>query len=139
MNDHGDVRNKELVRSFKANFLGPYKVYEKVSDVNYRVELPPSSRRDDLFHISQLKLKKRLPDSYDGPLPVAAAAQIFKKYKNDDIEMELVDILQHKKKAKGFIMEVQFLDSSTEWVTMSSLKKTAPRLLADYLSSHSLT
>lgn len=138
MNDHGDVRNKELVRSLKANFLGPYKVYEKVSDVNYRVELPPSSRRDDLFHISQLKLKKRLPDPYDGPLPVAAAAQIFKKYKNDDIEMELVDILQHKKKAKGFIMEVQFLDSSTEWVTMSSLKKTAPRLLADYLSSHPL-
>jgi len=50
--------------------------------------------------------------------------------------MEITAILEHKKKAKGYALLVQFSDNSTEWVRMSSLKRTAQTLLKEYCSKH---
>lgn len=131
----GDALNKQLPRSLQAKFSGPYTIIDKLSPVNYRLELPPSSKRDNLFHIGQLKRQKSLPENYTGPVP-QNAAQIFKTYVDGSLEMEIMKILDHKKKAKGFLLLVQFIDGSTEWVRASELKRSASELYSAYVDSH---
>ena len=39
-------------------WLGPYKILEKLTDVDYRVELPFGSQAHNVFHVSKLKLHR---------------------------------------------------------------------------------
>ncbi|TID31304.1 hypothetical protein CANINC_000092 [Pichia inconspicua] len=52
----GDSHNAQLVPSFRTKFVGPFTITDKLSPVNYKLDLPVNSRRDSPFHISQLKL-----------------------------------------------------------------------------------
>jgi hypothetical protein len=74
-------------------------------------------------------------------LPTAPSRNptIFQKYKDGSVSIELKRLIKHKKKAKGYLIEAEKLDSSREWIRASELKRTAPDLFQAYASTHNLT
>ncbi|KAH3666547.1 hypothetical protein WICMUC_005616, partial [Wickerhamomyces mucosus] len=132
----GTVNNTLLPTSLQAKFEGPYTITAKLSPVNYEVALPPSSKRSNKFHISQLKRMKPLDPGYKGPLPPNGPAQVFKRYRDNSEEMEILEIINHQKRAKGYILQVKFSDGTLQWKTLTALKRTAQELVDDYLQHH---
>ncbi|KAL1925481.1 uncharacterized protein VTP21DRAFT_364 [Calcarisporiella thermophila] len=60
------VNNTELPRKLTDPFFGPYRVKEKISPVNYRLELPKSFKIHDVFHVSLLKSYTPNPEEFQG-------------------------------------------------------------------------
>jgi hypothetical protein len=69
-------------------------------------------KQDNVFHISQLRTQKPVEKS----LPIAPLTNptVFQNYKDGSISMELKRLIQHQKIAKGYLIEVEFLDRSGE-------------------------
>lgn len=133
----GDVNNRELDRSLRSKFTGPHQITEKNSPVHFTIDLPKSCKRPNLFHFSQLKRQILPEEGYNGPVPPAARAQVFKKYKDSE-SMEVIKIHDHKKKARGYLFEIEFADSTKQWKRKSNIEKTASELVQDYSKAHTL-
>lgn len=50
------LRKKFSLKLSERNY-GPFKVLKRLGEVDYRLELPPSSRLHSIFHVSVLKKK----------------------------------------------------------------------------------
>ncbi len=70
---------------------GPYPVLERVSDVNYRVDLPPHWRMHNVFHVSKLRPFRENP--------YAERQQHAPRTSNEVGEHEVERILSHRKRA----------------------------------------
>ena len=53
--DANFVRDYRKTAKLANKLLGPWKVLEKVGELAYRVELPPTIKRHPVFHITQLE------------------------------------------------------------------------------------
>jgi hypothetical protein len=53
--DANFVRDYRKTAKLVNKLLGPWKVIEKVGELAYRVELPPSIKRHPVFHVTQLE------------------------------------------------------------------------------------
>ncbi|GMG56279.1 unnamed protein product [Ambrosiozyma monospora] len=133
----GDVHNQKLLSSFRTKFVGPFEVVAKRSAVNYELALPSSFKRSPVFHISQLRLKKDLPAGFFRA-PSAPSAG-FRSYKDGTVDMEIKAICDHKKKAKGYVVQVLFVDGSKEWKRLSEVRKSAGELVTGYAVKNSLS
>lgn len=131
-----DARTQNLAPKLRGKFCGPFRVAEKLSDLNYRLELPPSSHANSVFHASQLRSSRKLPDSC---VKAPNAPIVFKRYQDGSEEMEIKRIMGHQKKTKGYSMLVQFTDNTEQWVRASSLRRSATELLEDYISRNGLS
>ncbi|GME78557.1 unnamed protein product [Ambrosiozyma monospora] len=133
----GDVHNQKLLSSFRTKFVGPFQVVAKNSTVNYELTLPSSFKRSPVFHTSQLRLKKNLPAGFFKAPPSPSAG--FRSYQDGTVDMEIMAICDHKKKAKGYVVQVLFVDGSKEWKRLSEVRKSAGELVAGYAANHSLS
>ncbi len=58
--------------------------------------------------------------------------QMAAKYKDGSTKMELQEIIDHRKVAKGFLMKLKFMDNSIRWIRLNELRKSAPEMVKDY-------
>lgn len=80
-----DSRIQNLAPKLRGKFCGPFRISEKLSDLNYRLELPSSSHTSNVFHVSQLRLTKpNSPDAITAHDPI-----VYKKYQDGTEEMEI--------------------------------------------------
>ena len=129
----GDVHNKNLVHAFRSKYVGPYKVSRKINAVNYELELPSSSKRGSPFHISQLKRQSALPNAL---FTAPKITNPLYEYKDGSVETEIEELISHRKVAKGHKILVKFKDGSEEEVTLGELRKSASKLVQEYIESH---
>ena len=53
-----------LPSAFRRRYVGPFAVTQQISDVAYRLELPPNMRIHNVFHVSLLKPYHESPDRF---------------------------------------------------------------------------
>ena len=53
-----NITTKRLNKKLDYKYIGPYKILEKISENNYRLDLPPKVKLHPIFHISLLESAK---------------------------------------------------------------------------------
>jgi hypothetical protein len=125
-----DADRNRRTKKLQAKFIGPYTVMEQRSPVSFRLELPPSLKIHDVFHVDRFRKYIPSPESLGRRTPARPPPDIV----NDVEEYEVETILEHRKnrnrqeflvKWKGYPRE----DST--WEAESSLTH-CPRILRVY-------
>jgi len=123
--------------SFKLNekYLGPFKVLERTSKLNYRLELPPLLKIHDVFHVSKLKEFKASAEKFGqravGPfkseIPEGDQQWEIKKVVGEGLHQTMNRKILHCK-WKGFP------SSENTWELESYVKKLNPRAVEEWYS-----
>jgi hypothetical protein len=87
---HPDTLAQQPSKKLRAHRIGPFKIVDKIREVNYRLELPHNIRIHPVFHVSQLEAYHENPFS-ERTVPPPPPIQI-----NDHEEYEVEAILDHK-------------------------------------------
>jgi hypothetical protein len=125
----------------QPRFLGPYKIVERPSPLNYKLDLPPRSRLHPVFHVSKLRRHvSRDPEQFIAPEPTVTDQTPLipdsPEYYHEEYEVE--KIVRHKKLADGLlrflIKWIGYPHSANTWQTAEDLTN-AQEALDKYKSS----
>ncbi len=116
--------------STKLDFkkLGPFKILNKVSSVNYRLQLPKNSRLYPVFHVSLLEPAR-------GDTPIATDTEL--QPENEIIEYEVEAILDRRlvgRREELLIKWKGYEPTDNSWETIGNL--SCPELLAEFHRRH---
>jgi len=108
--------------------LGPYRIIAKVSDVNYRLELPKGSRLHPVFHVSLLE-----------PAPPGATVEsetaIQPEFEPDVYEVErILDIRSVKGRTEYLVKWKDYSEAESSWEPTKNLN--CPDLLQQFHRRH---
>ena len=124
-------------KKFKPRFIGPFKILEKLSSLNYKLELPSHlSKLHPVFHVSLLKQyqvpNEKIQSSYERPPPVFIDEEAQQFY-------EVEKILGHRtyRAKKQYLVQWKGypLHDST-WEPAHVIKQDVPDLVRDYEASN---
>ena len=119
----------------QSRFLGPYKIIDQPSPLNYKLDLPPRSRIHPVFHISKLRYHvPRDPDQFVSPEPTIYDQEPLvpehPEYYQEEYEVER--IVKHKKSADGsprFLVKwTGYPHSANTWQTAEDLANAQEQL-----------
>lgn len=125
----------------QRRFLGPFKIVEKPSPLNYKLDLPPRSRIHPVFHVSKLRPHvtrdtQQFVDYEQPPSDLEPLVDEVQEYYQEEYEVE--KILRHKKMKDGsihFLVKwVGFPTSKSTWQKESDLEN-APERVQEYWAS----
>jgi hypothetical protein len=129
-----NIHQKRPNKKFSDRRLGPFKVIEKVGDLNYRLELPDHYKIHPVFHVELLtahqtsKLINRPEPSRPPPAVVAEGNSLYEVQSILDSRLYRGKV-QYRVEWKGYP-----LDEAT-WEPEANLKK-APLEIAEFHKQH---
>lgn len=125
-----NIETKRENKKLDYKYIGPYKIIEKISENNYRLDLPPKVRLHPVFHISLLETAKDT---------------IHAKYGNEhetevegpeEYEVEEIrDMRIRNNKTEYLIKWKNYPESSNQWEPAKNLTHVQ-RLLKDFRRQH---
>ncbi|QBM87414.1 Integrase core domain-containing protein [Metschnikowia aff. pulcherrima] len=137
-----DAHNVDLPRKLRTKYSGPYTINQVLGPVNYELAMPSTFKGHPVFHVSLLRLKKTVPDHYFTPENVEVP---LKKYKDGSTLVEVVEIVGHMKKGRGFQLvarlrpSAEFPAGEIHEFRAKELATTSSELVAAYARKKKLT
>ena len=132
MLDSCNLQVKSPSRKLSPRRYRPFKVLKQVSPVTYRIELPPSMKIHNVFHIDLLipyKETEAYSETYTQPPPELIDGQ-------EEYEVEEIINLRHtghNKKLQYLVRWKGYPSSDNSWVDEKDMH--TPELIQDYLSA----
>ena len=130
-----NLRIPGVSSKFLPKRTGPFVVKNKLSNLVYRLELPPQWKIHDVFHASLLtpfhETQEHGPSFTQPPPDVIGGEE----------EYEIEAILRHKGKGERIQFLVKWLgypDSENQWLPLRELKRNARELLDEYRARNKL-
>jgi hypothetical protein len=112
-------------RKFLPKFVGPFKVLAKVGSVAYRLELPPTMRIHNVFHVALLQ-PYSASGTYQPPPPMLA----------EDGQQEVNMVLAHRERRRRHLVTLEYLirwaGCGPEHDTWEPVKSVPSDLVAKY-------
>ncbi len=123
--------------SLQARFFGPFTIVEQHSPVSFRLELPPTMRIHDVFHVDRFRPYRLSPESLGSRVAPPPAPEMI-----DGVEEYVVKaLLKHRTGRKNklqFLVEWEgYGPHHASWEPLSGLSN-APELLHQYCSDNGL-
>ncbi|KAL1918886.1 uncharacterized protein VTP21DRAFT_2908 [Calcarisporiella thermophila] len=123
------INKTQLPRKLTDPFIGPYKIKERISPVNYRLELPENFKIHDVFHASLLKPYTPNPEEFQGreeppPPPIETP---------DGLHYEIERILKKrvkKYKVQYFVLWKGYPTEEESWVNKEDM--AAPEAIKEF-------
>jgi transposase InsO family protein len=117
-----NLRTKRPARKLSEAFSGPHKILEKVSSHAYRLELPPSMKIHNVFHISLLR--DAPPNRFEGreippPPPIEVDGE------DEYIVEDIVDERTRDRQKEYFVKWRGYPSSMNTWQSYDSVKDAA--------------
>jgi len=104
--DNGNIGTHTSKNKLHKRFLGPFKIVEKPSPLNYKLDLPPRSRIHPVFHVSKLRrhVTRDSTQFIDNEQPQEDLEPVVperQEYYQDEYEVER--IIRHRKLRNGTV------------------------------------
>ena len=134
--------NNDAGKKLRPKFLGPFRIVEKTSLVNYKLELPPSlSKIHPVFHCSLLRLYVRRDPMFDD----SKAEQIMPDpifIEGDENEYFVVEKILDKRKRRGkWYYLIKWKDyplHDASWEPVESIASDVPMLARQFENDSSV-
>lgn len=134
---YSGVHNAGLEPKLRSKFLGPYPITFKESPVNYWLSIP-GFQGPQVFHISQLRLKRSVPEGYFKVDNRKARKPL--RFVNSEETKAIQGIFSHKSQGRDWLLSIKFEGSNdTETVKASQLVKTHPTMVVEYARKYGLS
>jgi hypothetical protein len=132
--DTQHLKIKSKLQKLNSKRLGPFKVLDRVGDLDYRIELPPTMDLHNVFHAD--RLTRAIINEMYGKLPQPDPIKI-----DGNLEFEVEKILNFKHDqhySNGILYMVQWKSYGPGGDTWEGIKnlKHAKRAIADFLKKH---
>jgi len=117
-------------RKLQAQFIGPYTILEQHSPVSFRLELPPSLRIHDVFHVDRLRAYSPSPEHLGERTPARPPPETIDGVQ----EWEVEEILDHRKQGRSWkflILWKGYPREDATWQMRSDLQH-CPDILKNY-------
>jgi hypothetical protein len=123
-------------RKLQPRFIGPYTIVEKHSPVSFRVELPPSMKIHDVFHVDRFREYKPSPESLGPRAPSQPPPEIIDN--EEEYEVESILDHQHRNRRKEYLIKWKgYSREQSTWEPESSLTH-CKQILSKYKRDHGL-
>jgi hypothetical protein len=123
--------------SLQARYFGPFTLLAQRSPVSFQVELPPTMRIHDVFHVDRLKPYLPSPESLGRRVAPPPDPEIV----DGEIEYEVEAILDHRTKRRKMEFLVKWLGydaaKDSTWVPFKDMANS-PDILRTYCQTHDL-
>ena len=92
------IKNKQLTKKLLSRYIGPFKILSKKGSQAYELELPPTMRIHDVFHVSLLK-----PYHEDGNHKPPPVTILMDGGEEHEVE-RVLDHRQESKRSKSYLV-----------------------------------
>lgn len=117
-----------VAQKLMPKYVGPFRVVERVGELAYKLQLPPSMRVHPVFHTCLLKPWKRSDRHQPPPLPIPVAGEP---------EYEVEHVLAHRGAGarRSYLVRWRGYDAEHDtWEPVSHLKHAAAKI-AEYVAA----
>ena len=123
-------------RKLQARFIGPYTIIEQHSPVSFRVELPPTMKIHDVFHVDRFRHYRQSPETLGQRAPPRPAPDIIDEQEEYEAEA-ILDYRKFRRQHQFLVLWKGYPREDATWEPQSNLTNCST-VLQEFKSNRGL-